>query len=112
MAAEAPRMTLVQRAYESYAEAVSWAAHDGSPLPRWDEVVPHIQLAWGAFAGATLAGADLEAAYHRAYLGITGGQASGGGPAPAMAYLRTNRPQAAAAWAAAHRRAGTGVGVG
>lgn len=109
MAAEAPRMTLVQRAYERYAEAVSWQAHDGSPLPRWDEVAEHIRLAWAAFTGAALAGADLESAYHRAYLGITGGMAAGGGPAPAMAYLRAHRPQAAAAWEAAHRRASTGM---
>jgi hypothetical protein len=59
-----------------------------------------------------LAGSDLEAAYERAYLGLLGRMAAGGGPAPSMAYLRTNRPQAAAAWEAAHRRAGTGVGVG
>ena len=108
----APRMTLAQRCYESYAEGVAWSAHDGSALPRWDEVAAHVQLAWAAFAGATLAGADLESAYHRAYLGITGGMAAGGGPAPTMAYLRASRPQAAAAWEAAHRRAGTGLGVG
>jgi len=105
----APMMTLAQRAYETYAEAVSWQAHDGSPLPRWDEVAEHMRLAWAAFTGAALAGADLESAYHRAYLGLLGGVAAGGGPAPAMDWLRANRPQAAAAWEAAHRRAATGM---
>lgn len=104
-----PRMTLAQRAYETYAESVSWQAHDGSPLPRWDEVAEHMRLAWAAFTGAALAGADLESAYHRAYLGITGGIAAGGGPAPTMAYLRTNRPQVVEAWEAAHRRIATGM---
>lgn len=105
----APMMTLAQRAYETYAESVSWVAHDGQALPRWDEVAEHIRLAWAAFTGAVLSGADLDAAYHRAYLGLLGGEAAGGGPAPTMAYLRTNRPQAAAAWEAAHRRVATGM---
>lgn len=105
----APRMTLAQRAYETYAESVSWVAHDGQALPRWDEVAEHIRLAWAAFAGATLAGADLDSAYHRAYLGLLGGMAAGGGPAPTIDYLRAHRPQAAAAWEAAHRRIATGM---
>ena len=102
-------MTLAQRCYESYAEGVAWSAHDGQALPRWDEVAPHVQLAWAAFTGAVLAGSDLDSAYHRAYLGLTGGMAAGGGPAPSMAYLRANKPQAAAAWEAACRRARTGM---
>ncbi len=105
----APRMTIAQRCYECYAEGMAWTAHDGSPLPRWDEVAEHVRLAWGAFAGAVLAGADLDAAYHRAYLGLLGGMAAGGGPAPTMAHLRAHSPQIAAAWEAAHRRVSTGM---
>lgn len=105
----APRMTLAQRAYETYALGVAWSAHDGSALPRWDEVAAHVQLAWAAFTGAVLSGADLDSAYHRAYLGLLGGMAAGGGPAPTMAHLRTNRPQVVEAWEAAHRRVATGM---
>lgn len=93
--------TPAKRAYEAYALNQSGKAHDGSPLPGWEQVAPHIREAWAAFAGAVMVGADLEDAYHRAYLGAVGGKSASGGPAPSMPWFLEHRPHIVAAWAVA-----------
>lgn len=45
-----------QVAYEAYAEARGWKAHDDLPLPAWDDVKAEIQDAWEVAAAAV---ADL-----------------------------------------------------
>lgn len=89
----------------AYAEYARHRAQDGTLLAPWEEVPEGMRAAWEAFSGAVSVGADIEAAYSRAYMGAVGGKATNGSPAPCFAYLRFHRKDIAAAWAAAHAAA-------
>lgn len=91
-------LTNGQVAYAAYARQ---RAQDGTQLAPWEEVPEGVRAAWEAFCGAVSVGADVEAAYSRAYLGAVGGKTPNGSTAPCFAFLRFHRKDIAAAWAAA-----------
>lgn len=95
-------LTNGQVAYAAYARQ---RAQDGTQLAPWEEVPEGVRAAWEAFCGAVSVGADVEAAYSRAYLGAVGGKTPAGRMAPPFAFLRFHDKQIAAAWAAAHAAA-------
>lgn len=43
-------------AYEMYGEARLWRAHDGKPMPKWDDVNEEIKYAWMQAVGQAIAG--------------------------------------------------------
>lgn len=39
---------LVKKGYDAYGEYVHWQNYQGKPMPKWEDLGPHIQGAWAA----------------------------------------------------------------
>jgi hypothetical protein len=90
-----------KNAYEAYCRHQGDKDHAGNPLPTWDNVSAENKKAWEAFAAAAGAGVPVNNAYNDNYLGVTGGKAVSGAPAPTWVFFAVNRADIAGAWTAA-----------
>lgn len=52
--------SLGQIAFEAYGDSVGWEAYDGTAIPEWKVVRPHIKRAWEAAAKAAVRAQKLR----------------------------------------------------
>ena len=87
-----------QVAYAAYRTSRGCKSQGGSTLPA--ALSQDLLPAWNAFAAAIMTGLGVDQAYQR-YLTERSGLAVSGDAAPDWDELRNNKPDVAAAWAAA-----------
>lgn len=47
-----PLGELARIGYEAYGDRADWKAHDGEPMPRWDDLPQHVRDRWMVATGA------------------------------------------------------------